>query len=334
MTAILVASFCNLGGPDEPPLGVFPEPGGETMLVPTTPLPGIVGITGLAADQRYLYAVGQIRTDPAATPVSELLTFDRTGLRLRDRYTFRLGLDVHSLTIVDGELMAVSTGTDALVELALRDGRVSTEHVHWRADPIGPVADLLHLNAVGHHRGTLLVSGFGRRTGPSWNSARAGFVRQVGVRDGAPGPFVATDLRHPHSLLADGDDILLCASHDRAIRTLRSDWLTGLPGYARGLCRADSMIYVGTSVGRRRSRSRSGGDMTLGNPQDMGLPTGECAVTGVLRSTGRPVYRTVLTPLVREVYDLLFLHPPATPDPACWRVRRLESVSFPKSGRR
>jgi hypothetical protein len=334
--AILVASFCNLGGSDRPALGVFPfpEPGKPMLLVPAEPLAGITGITGLAADERYVYAVGQVPFDASGAakraPLSKLLTFDRRDLSLRDRYTFRLGRDVHSLALVDGGLMAVSTGTDSLVELAVRDGRVVGEHVHWRADPIGEDKDLIHLNAVAvQHggpadgRGALLVSGFGRRTGPSWNSARKGFVRRVGVWDGAPGAVLAAGLMHPHSVLVDGQDVLLCASYDRAVRTLSGEWLTELPGYARGLCLAGETVYVATSVGRRRSLSSACPTAPLGNPHDAGRPIGDCTVAGVDRSTGQPVSRLVLTTVVKEIYDLLYLDPPATPAANHWRVEKL-----------
>jgi Domain of unknown function (DUF4915) len=344
--AILVASFCNLGGSGRPALGVFqfPEPGKPTLLVSAEPLAGITGITGLAADERYVYAVGQVPFEYAVrqvpfdargavrrAPLSTLLTFDRRDLSLRDRYTFRLGRDVHSLALLDGGLMAVSTGTDALVELAVRDGRVVDEHVHWRADPIGQEQDLIHLNAVAVQRGgpadgrgALLVSGFGRRTGRSWSSARKGFIRRVGVWDGAPGAVLAAGLMHPHSVLDDGHDVLLCASYDRAVRTLgEGEWLTGLPGYARGLCRIRDTVYVATSVGRRRSRSGAGPAAPLGNPHDAGRPTGDCTVVGVDRSTGLPVSQVVLTPVVKEIYDLLYLDPPATPASDHWRVEKL-----------
>jgi hypothetical protein len=344
--AILVVSFCNLGGSDEPALGVlpFPEPGEPMLLVPAEPLAGITGITGLAADERYVYAVGQVPLDASGpakrAPLSKLLTFNRGDLSLRDRYTFRLGRDVHSLAVVDGGLMAVSTGTDALVELALGDGRVVGEHVHWRADPMGGDKDLVHLNAVAVQRGgpadgrgALLVSGFGRRTGPSWTSARKGFIRRVGVRDGAPGAVLAADLMHPHSVLVDDEAVLLCASYDRAVRTLGAEWLTGFPGYARGLCRAGDTVYVATSVGRRRSRSGASPTAPLGNPHDVGWPMGDCTVVGVDRSTGQPVSRVVLTPVVKEIYDLLYLDPPATPASNHWRVEKLpevrRSVSLP-----
>jgi hypothetical protein len=325
VSGILLVSFCNLNlaRPDAPPLALLPDPAEPVLLIPTEPLPGIVGITGLFADERFVYAVGQSCPAPGTTGnaarLSELLTFDRADLSLRDRYTFRLGRDVHSLTAVDGGLIAVSTGTDALIELALRDGEVQGEHVHWRADPVGEPADHVHLNAVvnRHGTGTLLVSGFGRRTGPTWTSARDGFVREVATRTGAPGPILATGLPQPHSLLLDGDRVLLCASRTRTVCTLSGDRFAALPGYARGLCHdGPAALCIGTSVGRRTSRSRTPSDSTpIANPHDPGTPTGDCAILRVDRTNGRELNRVVLSPRFTEIYDLLPLDPPPTIPP-------------------
>ncbi|MFE9451622.1 DUF4915 domain-containing protein [Streptomyces sp. NPDC006739] len=317
----LLISFCNLAGDDDPPLALLSASGEGTPLVPASTLPGIGGITGLAADERFVYAAaqvpGRLGRPPNNTAYSELLIFDRAALRPHARYRFRLAFDVHSLAVVDGGLVAVSTGTDALVALTLHEGHVVDEHMHWRADPLGSDGDHLHLNALTRHGDALLVSGFGRRDGRTWSTAHRGFVRTVGALDGAPGPVVASDLVHPHSLLVDGPDLLLCESRDRTVRTLRETLCTALPGYTRGLCRHDSAVYVGTSVGRRHSRSRPG---RLGNPRDTGDPSGECTIVALDPATWQPTWQTTLTWLAREVYDLLILDPPPSPCPGHWRA--------------
>src|SRR5207253_3546036 len=122
-------------------------------------------ITGLAACERYVYAV--LQPDRARTPdalSSTLLVMERRDLTLRSAYAFRAGADVHSLCVKDGVLYAVSTGTDEVLELRLRDGRVVAEAPFWRPEPDGPREDVHHLNAVACWSGGLVVTGFGKKS--------------------------------------------------------------------------------------------------------------------------------------------------------------------------
>lgn len=291
------------------------------MLVPIARLPGLGGVTGLAADDDFVYAAGQV---PAALGAasrsgaySDLLVFDRCGLRLRTRYRLRLAHDVHSLVVVDGGLMVVSTGTDALVEVNLEAGHVVGEHLHWRADPLGSDTDRLHLNALARRDNVLLVSGFGCREGRNWDTARRGFVRPIDVRDGASGPVLADLLAQPHSLLVDGANLILCESRTRALRDLNAVLFAALPGYPRGLCRFGSTVFVGTSVRRCHHFGAWG---RLNPSHEPGTEVGACTVVGLAATSWQLVSSVPLTGTADEIYDLLPLDPPPAPSSRDWRA--------------
>src|SRR5215208_8033737 len=215
----ILVSLCNITRPGRPALGVLDPATSEFRLVQLPP--GLLrgaGLTGLAASERYVYAATQ------ATNVTlrgrrpgrcELLVFDRANLRLVNRYPFRLATDVHSLWWAGETLYAVSTGADEVVQLRLRDAAVLLESVFWRPEPTGPRVDLHHLNALHGCGDALLAVGFGRRSGGLWSSARDGFVV-----DATRGEWLATGLRHPHSLALLEGRIACCESQARAVKVV------------------------------------------------------------------------------------------------------------------
>ncbi|MBA2448150.1 MAG: DUF4915 domain-containing protein [Chloroflexi bacterium] len=295
----ILVSFCNITRPGRPALGMLDPTTSEFRLVQLPP--GLLrgaGLTGLAASERHVYAATQ------ATNVTlrgrrpgrcELLVFDRANLRLVNRYLFRLATDVHSLWWAGETLYAVSTGADEVVQLRLRDAAVISESVFWRPAPTGPRADLHHLNAV-HGRGdALLVVGFGQRNGGPWSSAQDGFVV-----DATRGERLASGLRHPHSLTLVDEQIVCCESRGWAVQVVGGQRVGGLAGYTRGLCVVGRELFVGTSVGRRISRStgHSAGPTVPATP-------GRCAISRL--STERfALEETIdLGAYGREIYDLL-----------------------------
>src|SRR5262245_36489569 len=138
----ILVSFCNLRAPSLPALGVLdPTTGAFRVLELPQELARCDGITGLGVSERSVYAVTQT-AEPTQSDglagVSALLIFDRRNLRLRNSYAFRSARDVHSLWVHDETVYAVSTGTDEVVELSLRDDRVVSEREFWRPEPHGP----------------------------------------------------------------------------------------------------------------------------------------------------------------------------------------------------
>ena len=306
----IMISFCNVRMPARPILGLLNIDSSEfCILQPPSELPQCSGITGLAASERYVYAVVQTR------PTSGLLIFDHSALTILNYYTFRLAVDVHSIWVSGELLYAVSTGTDEVIELEMRDAEVISEAVFWRPEPQAQRADIHHLNAVFRWRGDLLVSGFGKKREHRWNSARDGFIVNISKSE-----KLFSGIYHPHSLFVFGNNVAYCESSEMAVCLAGKTRISRqLAGYTRGLCIAGNKLFVGTSKGRKVSKST--GEMN--NPTVSSVPTGRCAITRlscdsleIENSIDLDTYGTSV-----EIYDLLPLQANSS-----WRV--VEDITF------
>lgn len=292
----VLLSFSNLTDRSQPPLGLL-DLESFTLSIPPIPdeLRGSLGITGLAASQDAIYVVVQRPAHETAEPDTSALAILAPGtLSLKGFYTFSLGLDVHSIMVVGDRLLAVSTGTDELLELGLADAGVTSESVVWRPRSDAPRTDINHLNGLCSHRGALIVSGFGPRSGDRWSSATKGYILNLDCGD-----VVRSDLRQPHSVASCGSEVAYCESAQAAVTLGDFGRVSDLPGYTRGLCLVDRQWLVGTSVGRHPEDSRG-----IANAADPGICTGMCGVSSI--GPGLQVERSLdLGAYATEIYDLL-----------------------------
>jgi Domain of unknown function (DUF4915) len=289
----ILVSFCNVSLPARPALALLD---GGTFAVRVVQLPSEVprrvSITGLAASEHFVYAA----LPGAPTGLSKLLVLDRADLRLLNYYYFRSVVDVHSLWVSDEGLYAVSTGTDEVIELRMRGAEVIAETVFWRPEPGGPREDVHHLNAVYGWRGNLLVSGFGKKAGEIWSLTRDGFVFNI-----TRGEKIASSIPHPHSLVATDDMLAYCESGNMAVRVIGRAHVQRLPGYARGLCLVGQYLFVGTSIGRRVSKSTG----MLNSPNATGALAGQCTISRLSLDRSEIEDTVDMTSYGDEIYDLL-----------------------------
>jgi hypothetical protein len=180
--------------------------------------------------------------------------------------------------------------------LRIHDGEVISEAAFWRPELEAPRVDIHHLNSVVGWRDDLLVSGFGKKAGPRWNSAQDGFIFNIctGVR-------VASGIYHPHSMATLGETVVYCESSNMAVRAVRTNRIQYLPGYTRGLCVADDKLFVATSKGRKVSKSTG----LINNPEETGVPAGRCTISRLSRDTFHIEETIDLSSYGNEIYDLL-----------------------------
>jgi hypothetical protein len=160
-----------------------------------------------------------------------------------------------------------------------------------------PREDLHHLNAISWSDGQLLVSGFGKRSGPTWDSANEGFIYNVTRAE-----TVASGIDQPHSVVEMSGSITYCESRKMALRSQGDKRTQILPGYSRGLCRIGRHLFVATSLGRRVSRSTA---RVIGNPADLGELEGRCTISRLTVDGFAIEATTDLTAYASEIYDLL-----------------------------
>jgi GT2 family glycosyltransferase len=295
----VLISFCNRKVPETPALALVDADSCAFSVVLLPPeVPRINGITGLAADSHYLYAAVQLSEDPRAKGLpgpSSLLIFALDELRLLSQYIFRHVLDVHSICVAEDRLYVVSTGTDEVISLRVRDGGVLSEEVFWRPEPGASRADLHHLNGICVWDGEWFVCGFGKRPDRRWNSARDGFIINITRNEKVVG-----GIEQPHSLCVLDGGLAYCESQKMTV-CLDGTRTQRVPGYSRGLCRVGGKLFVGTSVGRQVSKSTG----TLQNPAEGVEPGGRCAVVRIAAETLEHESTRGLGMCAQEVYDLL-----------------------------
>jgi len=278
---ILAVSFCNqvLGA------GVLalvdPERGVQRVLDPG--IDGAASGVGLAVVGETLYCACSDREQR-----SYLAVFDRAGER-RDLIRLKDVADVHSIGMIGGDLVAVSTGTDEVLRIALRDGAPS--ETLWACSAEN--ADTHHLNAVVLTGESMLVSGFGPRDEAGWSSAKDGFVYDVGAAD-----YVVRGLLQPHSLAMRDEKLTFCESPRGIVRTAER-YVHHVGGYSRGLAFGpDGAAYVGSSVGRRAPGALG---LVL-NPAHGGRDRGRCALTTFANGSSKTLD---LSTVANEIYDVV-----------------------------
>jgi hypothetical protein len=296
----ILVSFCNLLDPGAPALGLLDPHSLAFRVVELPPeLEGCTGVTGLTASDRAVYAALQ---GCNRQPGSSLAVLDRAELSLLELYCFREIRDVHSLCFSGASLYAVSTGTDDVYELRLEDARIVAERPVWRPEADTPRADNNHLNGICAWTDDLLVSGLGKKNAPGipWSDVRAASV--VAIRRDRE---IAANIDHPHSVTVVNGTIAYCESQKRAVQVVGGKRARNLPGYTRGLCVAGGKLFVGTSVGRRVSRSTGKLNRRVSNPQASGAAWGLCSVSRLSLDKLKVEMRVDLNRYTQEIYDLL-----------------------------
>jgi hypothetical protein len=205
--------------------------------------------------------------------------------------------DGHSVCYYHGAVYVVSSGTDQVLRV-WDSGKVD---VFWESSSAG--RDTVHMNSIQWHRGECIISAFGRKKAHLWRSADEGYVYNI-----TTGKYLMKPLYHPHSVTFIDGVMWVCESsrlavvNDCGVR-VQTEW-----GYLRGLCEAEGFLYVGSTIGRNRSKSTGA---LIDNQADAGFRSGSCGI-GVIKLDGkdsRPMEFIDLSVYADEIYDIVPLSP-------------------------
>jgi hypothetical protein len=298
-THILI-SFCNVL-PGAPTLCLLDIATGSIRVLDVPEeLSSQGGATGVAVSGEYLFVATSRTTGPAGPRgprgPSSVFAFDRRNLALSAHHVCETVYDAHSMLPHDGDLIVVSTGTDAVVRLRLDGPRVRSEEVVWRPDPDGALSDVHHLNAVARWQDRVVVSGFGKKLGHTWASATNGFIHDLTHEE-----RLAGSIRQPHALADVDGTLAYCESGEAAVVFHGDVRRRQFDGYTRGMCTAGGSLFVATSKGRRTSKSSG----RLTNRGDPGTPEGRCTLFRVRPTDLAIEAATDLGPYGWEVYDVV-----------------------------
>ena len=221
------------------------------------------GCTGIERAGAVTYVLTQSQSNPS------LIVFD-AFFRVLESLLLTKVRDPHSLCFLDGFLYIVSTGNNSVYRLAISANGmpVGEEEPYWSYPGVPAVdADLVHLNSITAVGGELFVTCFGDKVEPStWKTTTHGLCINISDRNA----IVAEGIPHPHSVMFDGDRMLVCASaaHELLAYHAKGAAASGstgnaftlagsyrFDGYLRGGDFSDEYYYLGQSGGRQISRS-------------------------------------------------------------------------------
>jgi hypothetical protein len=294
----ILVSLCNVRSRTAARLAVF-DPKQETLSPLCLPesVPANMGVTGLIADQCYIYVATQIALSTSKENCRFLLTFNRSDFTLFSTYSFQQAVDVHSLCWYNGRVMVVSSGTDEIIALEISGGKVLAEAVYWRLEQGEARHDLQHLSGICAVPGGLIVCGFGKKSAQLWSSATDGFLIDL-----SRGSRILSALHQPHSVTRFSSSIFYCESRKMAIRRCYDTKFQLLPGYTRGMCHSGSFLFVGASIGRKRSRST---EELVENFAESGSKCEEISISRLDPDTLSILSSTGFDSGGGEIYDLL-----------------------------
>ena len=206
----------------------------------------------------------------------------------------------HTTVCVDDKLYIAANVRDCVIESEPLNER---HLVYWKDNP--GRQDTIHLNSIAHHQGEFYISAFGPRQENFWHSSREGYIQNI-----TTGEKVVTGLRQPHSLLSYENELYYCSSSTSEVCRLgdpEDRLLVDERSYVRGLAMTPEMLVVGTSKGRKKSKS-TGKDLVT-NFTDPGLPVGHCAVHFYQRGPrlvdSKLLKSVVLDDYGSELFDIL-----------------------------
>jgi hypothetical protein len=284
----LLVSFCNLGAPQKTGVVKVNLASEQISAVELGFSDGVISCTGMTRDSSRVYILFKSEATHYVA-VLQLSTLEPLYYQ-----PLREVKDGHSILVRGDYLYVLSTGSDEVVRYELTENGIHDPQVIWRASVSDN--DTHHVNSITDWQGNLVVAAFGPKYGSLWSSASEGYLHDI-----SRGICIKSGIYHPHSLSARGKCFYWCESQRQLFWCLDGP-IASLDGYVRGVCwLSDRKVCLGTSVGRKHSRSAG----LVGNPADPGEPTGRCEVYVLDIPVGRYEKRLDLTYIGREIYDLL-----------------------------
>jgi hypothetical protein len=155
-------------------------------------------------------------------------------------------VDTHGLLATGDGLLAVSTGTNQVLEY---DRDLRFRGVFGHDD--GVLLDRDHMNDLAEHAGRLVVASAG--------PARPGGLLNGALRDARTGETLFDGLSRPHSVVVHGGELFVLNSNAgvllRIVPGIGAVQEAAILGFARGLHVDDRHILIGRSAWRRDGRT-------------------------------------------------------------------------------
>lgn len=264
-----------------------------------------LGLTGIALDANYIFAVCQSNI-PTLSIISRKNHKPVAVIQLNE-----LG-DPHSITIdAKGYVYIVSTAHDSVSRYFFDKQKNKLKYVDCMWNPKNSLqnSDTHHINSIFVCNRNIFISAFGPREGERWSSANDGYIYNI-----TKGLKEIKKIYHPHSIFVERNifskrnDFYYCESSSRSVKKNNKIIVKLDKGYTRGLCLWKNHLFLGTSSGRKRSKSTG----LVNNPADSGDLEEDCRVLIYKKKWFSSSYNFVneyqFNPERNEIYDIIFLN--------------------------
>jgi hypothetical protein len=229
---------------------------GNVRWVDLSPIPveyrtAFVGVTGVCLAKDHIVIATQ-----GERPVLALL--DSVAAKVIAFVPLVRCKDLHSIVFHRDYVYVISTGTNEVYRVPLRNQILGAEELYWQYPGVRYDLDEVHLNGLTLSNERLIASCFGPRTEMGdWGSDGRVFYLDNGTN-------IIEGLRQPHSpTVKDGRLVFAESKLDRVyifIENNADNWvfqrIFELDGYTRGIAFLGQEILVGLSADRKVSRSR------------------------------------------------------------------------------
>lgn len=207
--------------------------------------------------------------------------------------------DIHSICFHSNNIYLVSTGTDTVYKLEFDQNLDLTDKpkIFWTPEGSIGKSDTHHINSLCSYGDELYVSAFGTKKGELWQTAENGYIFNI-----TKNKRVLENIYHPHSLQIKNGNYYYCESSSRTV--FKNETKIGRlnTGYTRGLCISDNKMYIGSSTGRKRSKSTN----LINNFKDNGLIEPCCEVNQIRVKNTEQIVNFL--EWQDEIYDIMEVH--------------------------
>lgn len=211
--------------------------------------------------------------------------------------------DPHSIMLHHGNLLVVSTGRDAVVNVKLNSEGICTDtEVFWKNGDSLSDKDTIHLNSIVQFKDEILVSSF------EWSPVEQGRPKKSGViRNVTTGEFVLQGLSSPHSMKVVGDRLFILDSSASRIVDETGAQIYFDEGYLRGLEYCDVGKQLVFAKNKRRTLSKSRKVVLKGRVGDYESDILHSSIEVYSFESKKVIRSTPFEAYGRELYDIKFL---------------------------
>jgi len=256
-------SFCNQSGSDGNNLLLIDLETGKKRYL----LDNVGGFTGLTQDEEYFYALSQ-------TSSTKIYIIEKGSEKIILEQELFKTHDPHSIAVDKEDMYIVSTGNDSVLKYKFdkKKPSVTFQEIFWKPEDSSGEKDTYHINSIFIFDNQVYVSAFGSMKSEKWNSADEGYIMNI-----TKNKKEIDHIYHPHSVFIESNiflrkNVYYCESSTRSVKKNNKTIVQLKKGYTRGLCVRNNYLFIGTSSGRKKSKSTN----LVNNASDTGFLEEDC----------------------------------------------------------